>query len=143
LNSINAHKITVTGGPNPGLITLPNPASPSITFASSNNVSNAGVYNLAVQISRNGGITWSAAKTATFTYINPCLTATIVNSCPADFEVEDTFSNTTQVPYWSDSVTSAVNTGTTICPLVYRDILVTSAPSTIANSTMYAKFGWI
>ena len=142
-NSINAHKITVTGGPNPGLITLPNPASASISFASSYNVADAGVYNVAVQISTDGGITWSAAKTATFTYINPCLTATIINTCPADFQVEVTFSNTTQVPYWSDSVTSAVNSGTTICALVYQNILVTSAPSTLANSTMYSKFGWI
>ena len=86
-NPINAHKITVTGGPNPGLITLPNSAIASITFAGSDNLADAGIYNIAVQISTDGGITWSGAISATFTYVNPCLTATISGTCWSPFTV--------------------------------------------------------
>jgi hypothetical protein len=84
---VNAHKITVTGGPNPGLITMPNSATPTIRFAGTDNTADAGVYQIKVQISINGGITWSAAVTGTFTYVNPCLTATITGSCWNAFSV--------------------------------------------------------
>ena len=81
--SINAYKITVTG-PNPGLITLPNTASPTISFASNTNLADAGVYGIAVQVSADGGTTWSAPTNATYTYVNPaCVSVTVTDTCPA------------------------------------------------------------
>ena len=48
LNCVFTYKITVTGGPNPGLITLPNPASPTVAFARSTNLLDIGIYVIAV-----------------------------------------------------------------------------------------------
>jgi hypothetical protein len=42
------YKLTVTGGPNPGLITLPNELTPTIEFAASDVLGDAGVYTINV-----------------------------------------------------------------------------------------------
>ena len=113
-NPINAHKITVTGGPNPGLITLPNSAIASITFAGSNNVADVGIYNIAVQISTDGGITWSAAVTGTFTYVHPC-SVTVVNG-PAliyDFIEFAGYNKTSNISYtFNDTVSQSLTLAT-------------------------------
>ena len=68
--TINAYQITVTG-PNPALITLPSSTTPTISFGASTDLADAGVYVIAVQISADGGASWSAPTNATFKYINP------------------------------------------------------------------------
>lgn len=68
-----SYKITVTG-PNSNLITL---SDNTVTFAASNVLSDAGEYSIAVQAIIYGRNSWSAATTATFTYVNPCVSATI------------------------------------------------------------------
>lgn len=106
--SINAYMITVTG-PNPGLITLSNSASPTITFGASTELADAGIYGIAVKVSANGGNTWSVPTNAVFTYVNPyCNQASvsITSVCPSTqyvnlngqltTQIAWTFSNTTQ-----------------------------------------------
>lgn len=133
------YAITVSGGSGNSLITL---SGGTVRFSATNILANAGTYTISVTAKISGQTTWSAATMATFTYINPCLTATVVSTCPSNFQVEVSATNSASVPLWSDSVTTAVNNGTTICPLSYKSILVTSAPSLTANTTMHTKFGW-
>ena len=45
---VNAYKITVSGGPNPGLIFLADSSQPSITFSGSDNTADAGNYTIGV-----------------------------------------------------------------------------------------------
>ena len=83
--SIDAYKITVSG-PNPTLITLSDPTTPTISFAASTDPADAGVYVIAVQISADTGATWSAPTNSEFTYVNGfCAQTTIAvtNTCPA------------------------------------------------------------
>ena len=130
--------MTVTG-PNPSLISL---SGTTLTFAASNALSNAGTYSIAVQAQISPQITWSATTTATFIYVNPCLTATMPASgtCPAGFSVGVGGSQTSSTfGLFLDSVTSAVNNGTVICPQTVS-WYVASAPPSPANSTMYLKF---
>ena len=101
------YKLTVTSGPNPNLITLPDNTKPELSFASSQSLADAGEYKIEVQWSADGGNTWSAAKTATFTYINPCMYAIFdaVISFPSLTLYVGNTQSTTLPSLWQDNVT--------------------------------------
>jgi len=71
------YRVSVTGGSNTALITLPDSQTKSITFASSNSLSDAGSYNIALQAKYHEDYVWSPATTATFFYSNPCSSTTL------------------------------------------------------------------
>lgn len=113
-----------------------------MTFAATSVLSYAATYSISVTAKISGQTTWSAATTATFTYVDPCVTATlpVAPSCMSAFSAQIGFTQTSSlVPTWQDSVTSAINNGTIICPQTVTQYEA-SAPSSIANNTMFSKF---
>jgi hypothetical protein len=101
-----SYNLTVSG-PNPNLITLPNPTKQKLSFAASQNLADAGLYTIEVKWSADGGINWSAAETATFTYLNPCVNAIFeTQSCfsPLTLNVGEVKA-TTLPSLWNDNVT--------------------------------------
>jgi hypothetical protein len=59
------------------LISLPTSTTPSISFAQTTNTADAKTYTVTVKARPAGTTTWLSPTTATYTYNNPCLSATI------------------------------------------------------------------
>lgn len=121
------YDITVTGGSGTSLITL---SGNTVTFADTSILAYAAIYTISVKARFTGSSTWSAPTTGTFTYVNPCVSATITGACWADFSVDLLANHQVFVPAWSDSVTNLVNNGTQICAYTPLSQYVSTATPT-------------
>ncbi len=59
------------------IISLPTSTTSSITFAQTTDTVDIGAYTVTVSARPVGATTWTSSATATYTYNNPCLSATI------------------------------------------------------------------
>ncbi len=64
----------------PNLISLPASTIPSILFATTNTNTDIGAYTVTVSARPVGATTWTSSATATYTYRNPCVTATLITN---------------------------------------------------------------
>lgn len=142
--SSTVYQITVTGGPTPSLISLTPSGTNPITFSPSTNLIDAGVYTISVQIqtSSTPTIVLSAAANGTFTYVNPCLTATFSSnlcySSPITVAVGSTESVST--PTWVDSVTNSISSLSLICAYTLQPLSFTTIPTaSMSGKITYAS----
>jgi hypothetical protein len=114
------YTISITSGPNPSLISISGDlsSSPNITFAKSNNLADAGVYNFIVTARYQYATNWTVSDSGTYTYVDPCLstliTTTNYNSSPL-IRTSSTgipSAGTSVATLWKDTLTASINNGT-------------------------------
>ena len=120
------------------LISLSSTTSTNVNFGASSTTGDANVYTVTISARFAGQTAWVTSASATYTYINPCTTATITAASFPSISTSVLVQASSSAALWYDSVSGSASQQ--LCGAFTFTKTFTTYPPSFVLATMGADF---